>query len=130
MIRRKEKRKALWVLAREAAREGQAPQTPAPAPRKRLSPVSARRRPLLAEYAKARAEYLRRNPRCQCRRPGCLVASSDVHHTRGRAGPLLLDQRFWRPVCRWCHDWIGGHPVEARAAGMLCAEGLWNVPAR
>ena len=54
----------------------------------------------------------------------------DVHHSRGRAGTLLLDWRYFKGVCRCCHDWIGENPTEARAEGFLCAAGLWNVPDR
>lgn len=40
----------------------------------------------------------------------CKVCNSapteDCHHQKGRIGPLLLDQRYWLPVCRSCHNYI------------------------
>lgn len=49
---------------------------------------------------------------------------------RGRAGTLLIDVRFWKAVSREAHDWIQAHPVEARAEGLLCGPGEWNVAPR
>jgi len=54
----------------------------------------------------------------------------DAHHSRGRAGSLLMDKRFWIPVCRRAHAWIQDHPQEARALGLLCEPGEWNVPVK
>lgn len=54
--------------------------------------------------------------------------TEDVHHTRGRAGELLLDERFWLAVSRMGHDWIQKNPDKARAKGWLCERGQWNKP--
>jgi hypothetical protein len=43
----------------------------------------------------------------------------DVHHKMGCEGALLLDQRYWMPVCRWCHDWIESHGRAARELGFV-----------
>jgi hypothetical protein len=37
----------------------------------------------------------------------------------GREGPLLLDERYWMPVCRTCHDWIEDHGRLARELGFV-----------
>lgn len=65
----------------------------------------------------------------RCAFPGCGRRDVDCHHTRGRAGTLLMDERFWQPVCRRHHDWVAAHPREARDFGLLCQAGLWNTPA-
>lgn len=52
--------------------------------------------------------------------------TSDVHHQRGKLGPLLTDVRFFLPACRECHDWIGAHPSDARALGLLAQPGQRN----
>lgn len=57
-------------------------------------------------------------------------ACEDVHHARGRLGPLLLDQRFWKPVCRKAHNFLGNNPNMARALGLLCQPGEWNTAPR
>ena len=62
-----------------------------------------------------------------CRVNGCKRPTADVHHSRGRLGPLLMDQRFWTPACRRCHDWIRDHTAEARALGLLAPAGEWNT---
>ncbi len=75
-------------------------------------------------YRRQAAAYKIANPTCSG--PVCRQPTSDVHHTRGRSGSLLLDERFWRPVCRKCHDWIAAEPEAARAVGLLCAKGDWG----
>lgn len=56
-------------------------------------------------------------------------ACQDCHHSRGKLGPLLMDERFWVPTCRSLHSWIQDNPAEARTLGLLCEKGLWNKPA-
>jgi hypothetical protein len=54
--------------------------------------------------------------------------STQIHHVRGKLGPLLTDERFWLPVSFAGHRWIHDHPDEARAKGLLAAIGEWNMP--
>lgn len=55
---------------------------------------------------------------------------TDIHHVKGRSStayadqwaeekgvPLLLDTRFFLPVCREAHTWIEVHPTEAKEQG-------------
>jgi hypothetical protein len=90
--------------------------------------MSAKRRLQMEVYAWTRMLFLKAHPKCQF--PGCSTKAKDIHHLRGRSNNLLLDQRHWKAVCRPHHDWIGAHPKEARALGMLCEKGLWNTPDR
>ena len=53
---------------------------------------------------------------------------TEVHHMRGRAGSLLLDQRYWLAVSKQGHRWIHSNIEKARALGWLCELGKWNVP--
>jgi hypothetical protein len=84
--------------------------------------------------AKAERAYNRRvkqwkveNPHCKaCERlmtyrPGRPVirCTTDCHHMAGRLGAMLMDERYWLPVCRWCHDFIGEHGKLARALGFV-----------
>lgn len=45
--------------------------------------------------------------------------TKDCHHMAGKEGELLLDEKWWLPVCRKCHDWIGDHSNSARDLGLL-----------
>jgi hypothetical protein len=92
--------------------------------RSRIRPRSERQEERMEGYRRDRAAFLALHPWCQV--PGCQRPSRDVHHTRGKAGALLLMQDFWRAVCRAHHNWIGDHPAEARSIGMLCQAGEWN----
>lgn len=79
-----------------------------------------------------RKEFLDRNLRCEaaCVEVKCGKSATEVHHTRGKIGPLLCDERFFMAVCRKCHDWIGNNIEAARARGWICEKGLWNKPER
>lgn len=51
----------------------------------------------------------------------------DCHHAKGKPGTLLMDERFWIPVCRPLHSWLRDRPKEARALGLY--DGAWqHVP--
>lgn len=54
------------------------------------------------------------------------VKPDQVHHMRGRLGPLLLDQRYWLGVCDEGHRWIDANRAKAREMGWLCKVGDWN----
>lgn len=124
MMRRPKKwGKALWTTLPGANREEE--RKP-----KRIAQVSDRQRKRLSRYATLKARWLQTyhaNGVCEC---GCWrkPARLDVHHSRGRAGSLLLDWRHWRALARECHQWVESNPVEARRRGLLCEPGLWNVP--
>jgi hypothetical protein len=70
----------------------------------------------MAVYRLLAAAFLREHPRCQF--PGCVRASLDVHHRKGRVGTLLLDTRHWSALCRTHHDWAGQHPTAAVEMGI------------
>jgi hypothetical protein len=79
------------------------------------------------QYNKRVKVWKRENPHCKaCEqlliyRPGRPVIrlTVDCHHIRGRNGELLLDERYWLPVCRWCHNFIGANGKLARALGFV-----------
>jgi hypothetical protein len=78
-----------------------------------VSPKQARR---LREYAQLRAAFLVANPRCGF--PSCDQPATDVHHRRGRIGPLLLDVAKWTAICRPHHSWVTEHPEAAVELGI------------
>jgi hypothetical protein len=80
-------------------------------------------------YKTVAADFKAANPKCLCCGPVFSRPARDtrdIHHTRGRRGPLLTDVRFFVAACRECHNWIGDHPDGARAIGLLCEAGDWN----
>jgi hypothetical protein len=50
---------------------------------------------------------------------------TDVHHAYGRVGSLLMDERFWVPVCPKLHLFIHAHPKESKLWGLI-GDGPWN----
>lgn len=117
MIRRKPKRPpALWKQIADAA-------TP---------PTQAKRRHIRAVTSKlgrARNIYRRMLPDFlagkRCAVFGNLVADQ-VHHIRGRLGPLLIDKRFWLAVSHKGHLWIDANRDAARRKGWLAWPGEWK----
>lgn len=43
--------------------------------------------------------------------------SITCHHQKGRIGDLLMDERYWLPVCLGHHRYIDTHPTEALTNG-------------
>lgn len=62
-----------------------------------------------------------------CCVPGCLNAAMDLHHSRGRVGKLLLDERYWKPLCREHHVKAHEDIEWARGMGLLPPLGGWNT---
>ena len=96
---------------------------------------SARRARSERAYARLRAELLADRPPCEVgpvvrlydREHRCAGEAVELHHRRQRSsGGLLADRHNVVETCRPCHEWIGAHPSDAHAGGLLirpcCAE--------
>lgn len=116
-------RKALWTYLQPSCRQDEVPKRKP----KRIRGVSRARSKRLKAYSKRAAEW--KNGKACCF-PNCTKEAADVHHWRGRIGSLLTDERYWLPVCRTHHRWIGDNPNEARCMGLLAPTGLWNTTER
>lgn len=83
-----------------------------------------------AAYNAAAHIFLSNHRKCfACLRIGKRqLTATQVHHQRGRLGSLLMDERFWIPVCAGCHDFIHNNISVARRLGLICEAGKWNVP--
>jgi hypothetical protein len=86
-----------------------------------INKFSEKREQDLKQYAKLKQKFML-NKWCAYHGKPCL--SIDIHHQMGRSGfaddqqiPLLLDVRYWIPVCRQAHDWITEHSKEAIEQG-------------
>lgn len=112
------------------------------APRRRVKPMSDRRKKAARLYSKQRAAFLAAHPYCQVwiERMGLSESAliqwhgnysdvwgvlrsaplaTDIHHKAGRTGPNYLNEATWLAVCRDEHAWIHAHPSEARRRGWL-----------
>ncbi len=98
-------------------------------PRRRIRTHSKARAKREREYEKVKAVWLPQHPTCAACRLRHLTprATDDVHHSRGRTGPLLTMSEFFIPVCRSCHDWIKDNSTEARRLGLICEKGKCNT---
>jgi hypothetical protein len=95
--------------------------------RGKMKSASKERARQLAAYRKRLPDWFRDNPHCKAceslrwHRGGTskwlIKRTTECHHIRGRNGWLLLDEKYWLPVCRSCHEWITLHGKEARQLG-------------
>ena len=114
------------------------------AQRRRIAPISERNRSEKALYRKEAREFVAEAIK---RGETCLVVNTisslrygmkyghrisnklnEVHHTRGRAGTLLREKKYWMPVSKQGHQWIHENMDAARKLGWLCPKGEWNRP--
>jgi hypothetical protein len=54
---------------------------------------------------------------------GSRCRPNQVHHTKGRDGDLLLDERFWMAVCERGHRKINEEPKWAQKCGFRFTKG-------
>jgi hypothetical protein len=74
-------------------------------PRKKVNPVSEKRKELNKEYAMLRPEYLLNHPTCEVKLIGCEGASVEIHHTYSGSNKVahLNDISTWKATCAKCH---------------------------
>lgn len=85
---------------------------------KAIPKVSAKQIERLAKYRKVRDEFMKLHPTCQAKLERCTIKATDTHHSRGRTGDLLTDKRYFKALCRNCHQYIETHPTFAREMGL------------
>jgi len=87
-----------------------------------LRRASKKRAADLKIYRAVAPSFLEDNPRCQCPGPDgrpCPNEATQIHHMKGRLGPLLTDVQWWMAVCQACHVYIEDHKKEARKRGLI-----------
>jgi hypothetical protein len=83
----------------------------------KIAPVKKSRAKQNRQYKPLADKFKLDNPNCQIKHDGCTIETTDVHHTRGRRGKLLLDMRWWKASCRSCHRWATDNSKEAKEKG-------------
>ncbi len=69
------------------------------------------------KYQKIRDKFLQENPICQF--PGCGSREVECHHMRGKIGDLYFDDKYFFSTCRFHHEYIHSHVLEAYKNGWL-----------
>ncbi len=64
------------------------------------------------KYFTLKAEAFSNNARCEF--PDCTEQATQVHHAKGRHGPLLCDKKYWWLLCFEHHYWVHTYPNKAR----------------
>lgn len=85
--------------------------------------MSKRRAKELKTYRELKMFILGKRPYCEMPSrtgaPTCLNPATEIHHVRGRYGPMLNDTRYWIAICDDCHKYLHEHANEARKLGVL-----------
>lgn len=82
-----------------------------------MKKVSDKRAAQLRDYRKLKKELFYDNPECEVKTIYCQGMATDIHHTNKRYGERLNDRRYFKLVCRGCHDWIHSHPRLSKELG-------------
>ncbi len=99
-------------------------------PRKPLPRQSKKRAAESRVYAKRKKLFLAKNEFCDVCNHWTYPGDRNLHHKRGRAGKLYLDERYWMMVCggmTGCHHKIHEDRKWAIANGLLGGPGEWGV---
>jgi len=99
-------------------------------PRKPIRKVSPKRAAEAKIYRKRKAVFLEEHEECFVCGFYVYPEDRDLHHKRGRAGKLYLDERFWEMACggmRGCHAKIHRDRKWAIANGLLGGAGEWGI---
>lgn len=88
-------------------------------PRKHILPVSPKQLERQKEYRRVRDIFMADHPVCQAKQIGCTREATDCHHVLGKTSSLLTDARYFKALCRNCHNWTHDNPAEARKLGLL-----------
>lgn len=74
----------------------------------------------MKEYKKKAKAFLSRpeNLKCKVQMKGCTKLSQVIHHTRGRTGSQLTNEKDWMPSCAFCNIEIERLDAEAREKGV------------
>lgn len=81
---------------------------------KTIRKVAPKRAKEIAQYIKVKLEYLNEHPFCE----SCGKSATDLHHMKGRLGKDIYDKRYFKALCRTCHDLTETQPLEARKLGL------------
>jgi ribosomal protein S27AE len=90
-----------------------------PTTKKPIPPRSQKRSKEEKLYSAKRVLYLQDHPMCEAHLPGiCTDYATDIHHMSGKIGDLLTDEKYFKALCRSCHQYVETHPEIAKEKGL------------
>lgn len=84
-----------------------------------FAPFYKKKLPKGSAYTK-KANRWKDGKKCALHGHSNCVGMITVHHKRGRIGELLMNEKYWLPVCIGHHRYIEDHPEESYRNG--CSE--------
>lgn len=91
-----------------------------------INKFSDKRQGNLKIYSHIRTIFLSLFGNCKAQLNGCTHYATEIHHQKGR-GIYLLIIKYFLPVCRNCHDWIGINSEEAIEKGLSISRNRQEV---
>ncbi len=85
---------------------------------KKPNQVSNQQKLLNKAYKILAAELKPLHPKCQGNLSGCTGKTTDIHHSKGRRGILLIISRYFKYLCHDCHDFCTVNSKEAKELGL------------
>ncbi len=84
----------------------------------RINPISDTLQLLNKIYAILCAELKPLHTICEGNLSGCTHVATEIHHMKGRRGILLIMSKFFKYLCRNCHDFCTEHSAQAQEMGL------------
>jgi len=109
-IRRNQK---LGIVTKETVKEIVKPVKKKPIPKR-----SKKMKKEMELYLKEKADFLNPGDQCELNTDVCRGEATVIHHTRGKIGKLLRDQRYWKKSCVHCNNRVEEKDALARAKGL------------
>lgn len=85
--------------------------------RSTAKPVSKKQAKALREYSKISKAFLAEHEMCEIQSPECTGKAECVHHSRGKVGALLMEEKYFMAACFRCNGYIEEHDSWARNNG-------------
>lgn len=125
-------REELWKIRNGFIDKTTGPTEPKPIPKKSAKkieqekgkpsrstakPVSKKQAKALREYSKISKAFLAEHEMCEIQSPECTGKATEIHHTKGRIGALLIDTKYFMASCSCCNQYVEKHDAWARENG-------------
>ena len=62
--------------------------------------------------------FLQKFPLCQLNTPVCTKIATVIHHSEGRIGTKVTEEKTWMASCVGCNNWVEGNDSDARQMGL------------
>ncbi len=73
---------------------------------------------IIPELKKKYKAFLATHEACELKMNGCTQKAEVIHHTKGRIGELLMNEKYWMASCMFCNGAVESNDKQAREKGL------------